>query len=163
MFASLIDKRLNFFLNVQPPQHVNVFRKTKMKPKKLIRVKEAMKAMEAMRVTEAMMVMKAMGDMEANKVTEAMRVCVVWHKAMRVMEAMKVTEAMRFMVATKIGGGVAQGVLQLSKTPSLTHESVKWAWPPVYVFSRNIFFFSIFFFNPIFMILLPKMDIVFQG
>ena len=136
-------------MNVQPPQHVNVFRKTKMKPKKLIRVKEAMKAMEAMRVTEAMMVMKAMGDMEANKVTEAMRVCVVWHKAMRVMEAMKVTEAMRFMVATKIGGGVAQGVLQLSKTPSLTHESVKWAWPPVYVSTcfQEIYFFSPFFFQ----------------
>ena len=146
MFASLIDKRLNFFLNVQPRQHVNVFRKTKMKPKKLIRVKEAMKAMEAMRVTEAMMVMKAM---EANKVTEAMRVCVVWHKAMRVIEAIKVKEAMRFMEATKVGGGVAQGVLQLSKTPSLTHESVKWAWPPVYVSTcfQEIYFFSPFFFS----------------
>ena len=38
-------------------------------------------------------------------------------EAKRVMEAMKVTETLRFMEATKVGGGVAQEVLQLSMTP----------------------------------------------
>ena len=39
-------------------------------------------------------------------------------EAKRVMEAMKVTETLRFMEATKVGGGVAQEVLQLSMTPN---------------------------------------------
>ena len=49
-------------------------------------------------------------------------------EAKRVMEAMKVTETLRFMEATKVGGGPAQEVLQLSKSP-LTYESSKWARP----------------------------------
>ena len=38
-------------------------------------------------------------------------------EAKRVIEAIKVTETLRFMEATKVGGGVAQEVLQLSMTP----------------------------------------------
>ena len=38
-------------------------------------------------------------------------------EAKRVMEAMKVTETLMFMETMKVGGGVAQEVLQLSMTP----------------------------------------------
>ena len=68
-------------------------------------------------------------------------------EAKRVMEAMKVTETLRFMEATKVGGGVAQEVLQLSKSP-LTYESSKWAWPLstcLRVFKKYLFLPQFFF------------------
>ena len=68
-------------------------------------------------------------------------------EAKRVMEAMKVTETLRFMEATKVGGGMAQEVLQLSKSP-LTYESSKWAWPLstcLHVFKKYLFLPQFFF------------------